>query len=427
MTTPPTWKSWKPYWPVGAFEYETAADGFVALEKMNQAAADGRPFRMAILDMQMPGMDGAQLARQIKDTPAISDTILLILTSMGEHMPAERMRSLGLSGYLTKPVRQSRLFDAIIDAASNGGRHNPHAAPLPAETPDARRQSLEGARILLAEDNEVNQMVASEILERAGCQCTTVNNGRDAMTEAISGQYDVVLMDCQMPLMDGFEATRAIRAHESISAGDASSRRVPVIALTANAVKGDRELCLQAGMDGYLTKPINPPEMLSVIASHLPERRPDVATRPQAQPSAAVAEHAPPVTADSNAEESAGADALDASPFDLDSLLARCLDNVSFCRRILEKFSYRSEEQLNEIRQALSARDSRELHLKAHALKGAAANLSADDLRACAAQLEQVAPQEDWSRTAALVTELANEVARCRRHAPRLSDELAAR
>ena len=243
------------------FDYETAADGPSALAAMQSAAAAGQPFQLAILDMQMPQMDGCQLAQHIKQSPALKDTVLLILTSLGQHMSADEMRSIGLAGYLTKPLRQSRLFDAIVDATAGD-------VQIPADTQTAaaaRESSLAGARVLLAEDNEINQIVAFEILARAGCQCDIANNGREALEAVKSRQYDVVLMDCQMPQMDGFEATRAIRTFEA-KAG-AEKPRTPIIALTANAIKGDRELCLDAGMDSYVTKPINPPDLLGTIAS----------------------------------------------------------------------------------------------------------------------------------------------------------------
>ncbi len=243
------------------FDYETAADGPSALAAMQSAAAAGQPFQLAILDMQMPQMDGCQLAQHIKQSPALKDTVLLILTSLGQHMSADEMRSIGLAGYLTKPLRQSRLFDAIVDATAGD-------VQIPADTQTvaaARESSLAGARVLLAEDNEINQIVAFEILARAGCQCDIANNGREALEAVKSRPYDVVLMDCQMPQMDGFEATRAIRAFEA-NAG-AEKPRTPIIALTANAIKGDRELCLDAGMDSYVTKPINPPDLLGTIAS----------------------------------------------------------------------------------------------------------------------------------------------------------------
>ncbi len=245
------------------FDFMTAEDGLSALVALETAATAGTPFGVALLDMQMPGMDGLQLAAAIKSHPQLRETRLLMLTSMGEAMSAERMAEQGLAGYMTKPVRQSRLFDTLIDAATDGGMGQSFA-PL-------RRQALQslpkqpvraGRRILLAEDNEVNQMVASAILGRAGYECIIVNNGEAAVRAVTDDSFDLVLMDCQMPGMDGFEATRAIRQCEREQGRE---RRMPIVALTANAVKGDREACLAADMDGYVTKPIDTLRLLDTI------------------------------------------------------------------------------------------------------------------------------------------------------------------
>ncbi len=212
------------------FEYDTAADGPTAIKKMHRAAAAGRPFQLAILDMQMPDMDGVELAQRIKQSPDLNKTTLLILTSLGQHMSVDEMSSIGLAGYLTKPLRQSRLFDAIVDATA-GDVQVPKSLAPPVDQEGERANGLAQARILLAEDNEVNQAVAYEILARAGCHCDIANNGREALEAVRTRQYDVVLMDCQMPQMDGFEATRAIRALEASGATTAAAE----IALSAGA------------------------------------------------------------------------------------------------------------------------------------------------------------------------------------------------
>jgi HPt (histidine-containing phosphotransfer) domain-containing protein len=228
-------------------------------------------------------------------------------------------------------------------------------------------------------------------------------------------------MDCQMPVMDGFEATRAIRAFE---AGEhhPPRKRTTIIALTANAVKGDREACLQAGMDGYVTKPIDPTDLLATILSVL---------GPNAQSAAKSIGAAAGETGGLSDTEAAtlGATPLECTSeaaFDAESLLKRCLGDIDFCRRILDKFDGRAAEQLEAIRTAAGERNGAELALKAHALKGAAANLSAGALREAAAELEHLAAEDDWERTLAVVEELAAEVARCRQQIPRVSAELAA-
>ncbi|HEV3416660.1 MAG TPA: response regulator, partial [Pirellulales bacterium] len=321
------------------FDYATAKNGPEALRKLEEAAAAGKPFRLGILDMQMPEMDGLQLAAAIKSRPAIANVLLIMLTSIGESMAAERMNEFGLAAHLTKPARQSRLFDAIIaaaahprdlrDADSGPIRSSVNLAAIP---PGSRR-------ILLAEDNEVNQLVASEILAQAGFICDVVDNGL-AATEAVArGNYDLVLMDCQMPQMDGFEASRAIRERQR-RLGDGAAR-VPIVALTANAIKGDRELCLQAGMDGYVTKPIDPVRLIETIQSLLASADGPQPTSEREPATSATDEPASVKSCDESL-----INPLDASaePIDMAGLLVRCQGKRDLCARVLVKFAGRAGE-----------------------------------------------------------------------------------
>ncbi len=251
-------------------ETETALNGEHALRLLSDAAAASVPFRVAIVDSDMPGMDGFELAAAVKARVGIHETVLMILLSVNTDMDPARLREMGFAGHITKPVRQSQLFDAIMDAIAAAERNPCPAMPAPAAA--ARPQPAPdvfcgaGQRILVAEDNEINQIVAKEILTKSGFRCDIVGDGRKAVEQAQSGQYDLILMDCQMPVMDGFDATREIRRLERgghLPAG--TGRRIPIVALTANAMKGDRERCLEAGMDAYASKPINPKELLSTI------------------------------------------------------------------------------------------------------------------------------------------------------------------
>ena len=244
---------------------EVAAGGGPALKAVRAAAGEGRPFRLAIVDLLMPGMDGMELGRAIKTDPAVASTALVMLTSLDRPLDAERLREAGFTAWLTKPFRQSPLFNTIMDAmAADSGRKAPAPAPSACTVVPA------AARLLLAEDNEVNQLVATEVLSKGGYACDVVSDGKQAVAQAISGGYDLVLMDCQMPVMDGFEAVRHIRKHEAaLTAAGAKYRRLPIVALTANAVKGDRERCLEAGMDAYVTKPLDPRQLLETIAEQL--------------------------------------------------------------------------------------------------------------------------------------------------------------
>jgi signal transduction histidine kinase/CheY-like chemotaxis protein len=226
-------------------------DGAEALAELGAAAARGMPCQLAILDMQMPGMDGVQLAEAIRHTPAIAAMPLVMLTSLGP-LPAEVVQRLGIAAALTKPARPLRLHDSLVRALSGGrGSDSAHRGETahPAAVAPVRR-----ARVLVVEDNVVNQKVAVRQLEKLGCRVDVAANGREALTAIEQLRYDLVLMDCQMPVMDGFEATAAIRARES-------GMRVPIIAMTANATSEDRDRCLAAGMDDYLAKPVRPEQL----------------------------------------------------------------------------------------------------------------------------------------------------------------------
>ncbi len=338
------------------FDYDTAPDGPTGLEKLRQGVEEGRPFRLAILDMQMPGMDGFQLTRHIKQSLDFCQTPVLILTSMGEHLSAERIRSLGLAGYLTKPVRQSRLFDAIIDVVSCQRQPSIRPAIMHVDETQRRAETLRELRVLLAEDNDVNQLVASEILTHAGCRCDVVNNGQEAVEALRSKVYDLTLMDCQMPVLDGFEATRQIRHEERAGAMARKDSPTPIIALTANAVKGDRERCLAAGMNGYVTKPVQPQELLNAIVEAVVANRGGERLVQGDAPRISATE--PPNTAPPAKDAPAAPIATtvcaddDAPPIHFEELLARCVGNAEFCARILDKFSRRSVEQVEELREA---------------------------------------------------------------------------
>jgi PAS domain S-box-containing protein len=248
-----------------------ASDGESALAMLVQASREGDPFDVALLDMLMPGMDGAELGRRIKADPAIAETRLIMLTSLGDRGDVAKFDQAGFSGYLTKPLRRSQLHECLASVAARigrppvgpsegvGTRHT--AAPVPSGH----------VRILLAEDNATNRLVALKILEKLGYRADAVANGREALKAMQEIPYDLVLMDCQMPEMDGFEATLRIRDKDSgVQAPD-----LPIVAMTAHAMKGDRERCLAAGMSDYLSKPVQPRELAEVLDRWLHRERDD--------------------------------------------------------------------------------------------------------------------------------------------------------
>lgn len=269
---------------ISSWKFEAApADGAEqALAALAEASQGGQPFKVAIIDSDMEGFSPGVFSERVNALPEIRDTVLMILLSLRQSLEPEALRQMGYAGQMFKPVRQSQLFDAIMDAIATassvrpaGLLENPAAPSEAAEAP-----SVTGLRVLVAEDNEINKIVATEILKRAGHACVVVNNGREAFDAVCREHFDLVLMDCQMPEVDGFEATRAIREWERRRASTGvSARRIPIIALTANAMKGDREVCLEAGMDGYVSKPIVPVDLLRQMAELLEgEKRGETST-----------------------------------------------------------------------------------------------------------------------------------------------------
>jgi two-component system, sensor histidine kinase and response regulator len=237
----------------------TAVDGGrAALQALEIAKNTGRPFPLILLDGQMPEMDGFTLAASIKKDPDLMGASIIMLTSAGHLGDAVRCRELGISGYLVKPIRQGELLDSICRILQK----SPQESVEPLVTRHSLRETKSRARVLLAEDNRVNRMLAVRLLEKRGYVVTVVEDGRAAVAAIEKASFDLVLMDVQMPEMDGFEATTAIRQREKVTGG-----HIPIIAMTAHALKGDEDLCLAAGMDGYVSKPIRVHELFSKIES----------------------------------------------------------------------------------------------------------------------------------------------------------------
>ena len=231
------------------------ADGPAALSALAQARLEGAPFDLALLDFHMPGMDGLQLAEKIRNELGL-EIALMLLTSGGQRGDAARCRELGICAYLTKPVMVSDLLEAI-QAVLRGSVNGPAAQTITHYSLRENRRKLD---ILLAEDNAVNRSVASRMLAKHGHRVITVENGREALARLRTEPFDIILMDVQMPDIDGFEATAKIREEERTTGA-----HIPIVALTAHAMKGDRERCLAAGMDGYASKPFKLDELLKEI------------------------------------------------------------------------------------------------------------------------------------------------------------------
>ncbi|MDX6715571.1 MAG: two-component system, sensor histidine kinase and response regulator [Baekduia sp.] len=248
------------------------SDGEDALDVMHRAVERGEPFEVAVLDYNMPRLDGVELARRIVAAPALRATRMVMLTSSGTGQAAAR--EAGVTEFLTKPVRQSRLYDAITSAMHQAPMARREGLAVAEEEARARDEAGEGALILVAEDHDVNRLLMEKVLSRRGYRTVTARTGLEAVRIAQRGEVDLVFMDCQMPELDGYAATGRIREGED-------DERLPIVAMTAHAMAGDRERCLAAGMDDYLAKPLRPEEVDTVLARWLPDgQRPAAAQAP---------------------------------------------------------------------------------------------------------------------------------------------------
>jgi len=359
--------------------HEAAESAEQALEMLRAACALDDAFRLVITDMQMPDVDGESLGGAIKSDPALRDTLLVMMTSLGLRGDASRLARIGFSAYLTKPVRQSQLFDCL--ATVLGGAIPPALAP-PASL--VTRHTLaencrRAERILLAEDNPTNQLVAVSLLEKMGFAVVTADNGEQALRALETTPFDLVMMDVQMPVMDGFEAVRAIRN----PASGVLNHRVPVIAVTAHALKGDRERCLASGMDDYVSKPIDPQELERALGRW---------TAPAPGPATA-----PATVADAG---------LEPAVFDRPALTARLMGDQRLVQDIVTCFLDDAPRQIRLLQTHVRSGDAAAAEAQAHALKGAAANVGGLALTATALRIEHASHEARLDEVAALLPEL---------------------
>jgi PAS domain S-box-containing protein len=354
--------------------------GAAALLALQEAAAAQTPFPLGLIDCHMPEMDGFMLATAIKQQPALADILLIMLTSAGHLNDCERRRKLGLAACLTKPAKQADLMQTILTTLSPALQH-----ATPAQLANTPSTTVASKHILLCEDNLVNQRLATRLLEKQGHTVILANNGVEALALHETATFDLVLMDVQMPEMDGFEATRRIRAREQQMGGQAG-QRLPIVAMTAHAMQGDRERCLAAGMDGYLAKPIKADELYAVLTD--------------------LTAAAPPLTPVSDA-------ALEAvKVFDEAALWAQVEGDPALLTELVELFTEDSPRLLDELKQALSSGQSRGVAQAAHALKGAASNFGAEDVVALARRLEEAGRAETLVEADTLCLALEAEVSR---------------
>ncbi|MEK7787454.1 MAG: response regulator, partial [Chloroflexota bacterium] len=239
-------------------------DGFEALNLMRAAAKEGAPFDLAILDMQMPKMDGLELARRITADPALRLTRMVLLTSLGRRGDGKAAQETGIAAYLTKPIRPSQLADCLRLILAKSPALSPAIAPIITRHSLSESRARSKGHILLAEDNPINQKVAVKMIEKLGYRIDVAGNGQEAVEALERIPYGLVFMDCQMPEMNGLDATKAIRLRES------SGRHTPIIAMTANAMQEDRDRCLHAGMDDFVSKPVSAQQLQDILQRWLP-------------------------------------------------------------------------------------------------------------------------------------------------------------
>jgi two-component system sensor histidine kinase/response regulator len=353
------------------WEVETTAveTGERALNELLSGCEQNQPYQIVLTDMQMPGMDGFRLAEEIRRSPGLAEMAIIMLYSTHHGGFAEKCRSLGITSSLSKPVRKTELLSALKRASG----HETAAANLSSVPMQESKQSKSGLNILLAEDNRVNQAVATQMLEKMGHSITVANTGTEVLSQLSAGPFDLVLMDVQMPEMDGIEATRRIRNEES-----SSGFHLPIIAITAHAMKGDRERCLEAGMDGYISKPINKAALLSAIAD---------ATR--LRPGTAV-----------NREWSAEAEPTSRNAFHLDTgvLLERLGGDEGLFFEVIDIFLEEAPNSIERLWAALEARDSSAVESIAHSMKGELGYLGVEEVSQQARELEESGRHGDLER-----------------------------
>jgi PAS domain S-box-containing protein len=356
-------------------QVDEAVDTLTTLNALRSSAAQGNPYDVAILDLQLPKPQGALLVPMIRSDPTLAETKLIVMTTSDRLSTVQELETMDISGYLIKPVRASRLLDCLVSALAAKEEDlddwvSDEQEEATAENPKPPQSSL---KILLVEDHEVNQMVTLNQLAMLGFEADCVGNGSEAIAQLEQQNYDLVLMDCQMPVLDGYETTQEIRRREG------SERHTTIIALTAHALPHDREKCLAAGMDDYLSKPIAQEALGAMI-----ERWTKHTIKP--------------IVADTNSEIKHNPQfsnlSLEETPLNLERLHTICRGKVTVQQQLVQAFIKNAQPGLEQIRLALQVNDFETIKQQAHRIKGASANVGVRLMPEVAAQLEQQAREK---------------------------------
>jgi CheY-like chemotaxis protein/HPt (histidine-containing phosphotransfer) domain-containing protein len=331
-------------------------------------------------------MDGRTLGKRIKADPALRDTRLVMLTSVGHRGESARLQQIGFTAYLTKPIKISHLYDCLVTVLGVSAAEVRDSARPIITRHTLREEKKHRIRILVAEDNVVNQKVALRILEKLGYGADTVANGQEAVTALETIPYDLVLMDVQMPDMNGYEATQRIRDPGS----QVLRRDIPIIAMTAHALKGDRDKCLEAGMNDYLSKPVTALALEEMLDRHLAGSTAARATVPESDPSGQT------------------------KPVHIQRIQAIADGDLGFEGELIEAFLSNTEDHLNALEAALLEGNGEEVERQAHAIKGSSANAGAKGLQEIADRIEQIGSGESPAQGLELLSQITSEFKRVR-------------
>jgi CheY-like chemotaxis protein len=354
-----------------------AENGDEAIRMVRESQQQSQPYDVLLLDFHMPGKDGFDVMRELREEPGLLEGVVMMLTSSEKADHKSQCRELDVERSLIKPVSASQLLDNITDIIC------PDAADETSFFEDSqavfRFAPQLGLSILLAEDNEINRKVAQHILEQAGCEVVAVGDGRAAADTVKEGDFDAVLMDVQLPVLDGYAATGLIRKW-----CQETGKHLPVIAMTAHAMKGDRETCVDAGMEDYISKPIDPEELYDVLR----------------RCTGGAGEEASSDSSEPGEEEHG------CVPLDMSELLGRVGSDEKLARELVDLFRQDYPSKLASIRMALDAEDLHAVYTLAHELKGTAANLAAKATLSAALRLERAAESGDLFATSRVLEEL---------------------
>jgi len=378
-------------------EIDMAASGKEALDMMRAASREENPFDLVIIDHRMPEMDGESLAMEISRDVLLKQTVLVFVTSTPYQGDSARLKQVGFSAYLTKPTRTSEIPKILSVVFS--ARQKAEVIPLVTRYTvqeekifDRKKIEFEDVRILLAEDNPVNQMIATEMLTDYACHITPANNGLEVLQLVKEHSFDLIFMDCQMPEMDGFEATRMMREYESQN----DKIRTPVIAFTANAMQGDREKCISAGMDDYISKPVNNASLERVLLDWLPHKLSRRGNNCEKTPDVYMSD------IHEAAEQVEDADVTDENNFmlvwDKNETMSRLGGKQSSLKLLLKLFNDDTPQRVEKLHHAINNKQYVDVVAHAHSIKGVTGNLSAKHVQKFAEMLETAGKNADSDR-----------------------------